>query len=402
MPLHTDNRGFIVTFLCFSPAAFFFVLIPLVLSAIPLYAGDAVEKIQVKNAYPLRTGLWVIEHAPEDDNQLRRFERELSRNPDIKGVILHDGWEEVEKEEGKYDFERFDKAAAVLRKHKVKYKLGVKAGIATPQYVYREGAAVFKTVVTNPHRSAYGSAVMIPVPWDYVYQKHYSRLIKTLGERYSSDPLCVSVSVTGANFMSAEMHLPKRAEDLEQWKSLGDYKAKLFEVYKKYIDEWAKAFPRQEISLHISPVLHMAPSEFVEKVIQYGISRYPGRFAIQNNVLTGRREDAGKEPYDIIIKYKGRVHHGFQSLAAFSGTDGRMGSIEMAALNVVHADGKYWELWTIDGMNPEVTQKISKAWDEARRIGYEAYKARLISGGSYLKAEDDTYYQKVKKMRRNR
>ena len=54
------------------------------------------------------------------------------------------------------------------------------------------------------------------------------------------------------------MHLPKRGEDLAKWKALGNYEEKLLDVYKKYTDEWAKAFPRQEISLHVSKVLDLA------------------------------------------------------------------------------------------------------------------------------------------------
>ena len=62
----------------------------------------------------------------------------------------------------------------------------------------------------------------IPVPWDAKYQENFSRLIAQLGERYGSDPLCVSVVLTCANFMSKEMHLPKTPEDRTKWSSMGD------------------------------------------------------------------------------------------------------------------------------------------------------------------------------------
>ncbi len=63
-----------------------------------------------------------------------------------------------------------------------------------------------------------------------------------------SDPLCVSVVLTCANFMSAEMHLPKTRQDLSRWQALGDYETKLLEVYKNFIDVWGTAFPKQELS----------------------------------------------------------------------------------------------------------------------------------------------------------
>ena len=68
--------------------------------------------------------------------------------------------------------------------------------------------------------------------------------------------------------------LTKTRQDLAKWQALGDYEAKLLEVYKKYTDEWAKAFPRQEISLHLSKVLDLPPS-FCERIIDYGLSKYP-------------------------------------------------------------------------------------------------------------------------------
>ena len=60
-----------------------------------------------------------------------------------------------------------------------------------------------------------------------------------------------------------------------------------------------------------------------------------------------------------------------------------MGSIEMAVLNVVHAKGEYWELWRGDGVKAETTAAIANAWEEARKLGYDGYKEKLIADGRY-------------------
>ena len=86
---------------------------------------------------------------------------------------------------------------------------------------------------------------------------------------------------------------------------------------------------------------------------------------------------------DLVQKYRDRAHHGFQSLASLSPPNERMGSIEMAALNIVHAGGEYWELWHGDGFSRETRVTVAKVWQEARRLGYDAYREKLISEGKY-------------------
>ena len=143
------------------------------------------------------------------------------------------------------------------------------------------------------------------------------------------------------------------------------------------------------------------PSSFFERIIEYGVSKYPERFTIQNCQLTGRREDTGKLSYDIIQKFQDRAHHGFQSVAGFSHGGERMGSIEMAVLNVVHAKGEYWELWRDDGLNTQTSAAIATAWEEARKLGYDAYKQKLIAEGRYQEQSGSHGRGKGKRGRRN-
>ncbi len=331
---------------------------------------------------PLRTGLWVMQKLPDDAATFAKFSTQVRKNPYLSGVCLHIPWDWIEKESGKPDFSAIDKTVAVLRGIGMKYQLCLKPGVYTPSFVYANGAQAFETKVTNPHRANVGEAVKLPIPWDPVYERDFAGIIGQLGKQYASDPLCVSVVLTCANFMSAEMHLPKTRRDLSRWQDLGDYEAKLFEVYRKFIEVWGTAFPKQDLSLHLSKVLDLPPS-FLERIVDAGLSKYPARFSIQNCQLTGRKEDTGMLSYDLVQKYRDRAHHGFQSLAGLSRPNDRMGSIEMACLNVVHAGGEYWELWHGDGFNVETAGAVSKMWQEAEKMGYHAYKKKLISEGKY-------------------
>ena len=346
----------------------------------------------------LRTGLWVTQRVPQNTGEMTEFKSMVQTNPHLSGVCLHIGWKDLEKESGHLDFSAIDKALDVLRAKGMKYELGVNPGVDTPSLIYQEGAQSFETQARNPHRSNFGQAVVIPVPWDPIYQSRFSHVIQQVGERYAADPLCVSVVLTCANFMGAEMRLPQSPEDRAKWNAMGDCEAKLLEVYKKYTDEWAKAFPKQAISLHLSQVLHL-PSTFFERIVDYGVNKYPKRFTIQNCQLSGRKEDTGLQSYDLVQKYRDRAHHGFQSVAGFSHSGERMGSIQMAVLNVVHAEGEYWELWHGDGLSVEISAAVDKAWQEAKQLGYEAYKKKLIAEGSYRQRSDDHYRPNARRAR---
>jgi hypothetical protein len=323
-----------------------------------------------------------MQRMPEDEGGVAKMAAEAKANPNLSGLCLHMAWNGIEKQDGQFDFTAVDRAVKALRGIGMKYQLCLHPGASTPDFVYAQGAKAFATKIMNPHKATYGQSIQIPVPWDPVYEEKFSRMIQELGKRYSSDPLCVSVVLTCANAISAEMHLPKSPEDRARWRSFGNYETSLLEVYKKFTDEWATAFPRQEVSLHLAKVLGL-PASFNEEIINYGLSKYPERFSIQNCQLTGRREDSGMFTYDLIQKYGSRLHHGFQSLAGLSQPSDRMGSIEMAALNMVHADGEYWELWHGDGLSVRTSAAVLKAWDEAKRLGYEGYKKKLISDGKY-------------------
>jgi hypothetical protein len=330
----------------------------------------------------IRTGLWVTQKLPLNQRDNEELESQLRENHNLSGVCLHIPWDEIEKVAGQPNFDAIDKTVAIFRRSGVKYQLCFKPGAFTPPFVFSDGAKAFETEVRNPHRADFGSRIRIPVPWDPTYEASFSRTIERLGDRYANDPLCVSVVLTCANFMSAEMHLPKDRSEITRWRALGDYGSELLGVYKKFTDLWASAFPKQEISLHISKVLDLPPS-FQEKIIDYGLSRYPERFSIQSCQLTGRKEDTGQMTYDLVQEYRDRAHHGFQSLAGLNGSDGRMGSPEMAALNLVHAKAEYWELWHGDGFSVSTSTEAARAWQEAKDLGYDAYKKKLMAAGKY-------------------
>ena len=346
-------------------------------------------------------GLYTSMAAPQSEEEAQKLLATLKSNAELSGLLVNAPWNTVEPERERYDFSALDRTIAVVRKAGKQYKLNVGAGMHSPAYIYTDGAARILTSVSNPNRSTYGNDVSVPVPWDPIYQKHFSRLIRKLGERYSSDPQCVGVTLTCANFMSSEMHLPRTPKDMEQWKKVGFTGDRLLAVYKKYIDEWAAAFPGRLVCLHMSlsaPMPDRTADQFAGQIVLYGIERHPKQFALQHNILHGRKETEPR-PDDPIFKYKDRVLHGYQSFASFLTTPQRQGTIEMAVLNFVRADAQYWELWKGDGTDAKTCARIAAAVAEARKLGYAQYKQKLIQAGLYRRADQDDWPQILERMR---
>ena len=86
-----------------------------------------------------------------------------------------------------------------------------------------------------------------------------------------------------------EFHQRGNAQDRSvprEIEPMGNYEARLLQVQNKYMDQWARAFPKQATSLHISQVLDLPP-KFNEQIIEYGLGKHPERFTIENCQFTG-------------------------------------------------------------------------------------------------------------------
>jgi hypothetical protein len=289
------------------------------------------------------------------------IESVLEGNQHLSCLFFGRVWSDLEPARGTYDWKLLDGAVEAARHKGRTYKLMFKPGTDTPDWVYAKsadgspGAAVFETVGPNSHRKdTYQKPIRIPIPWDATYLREFERFIRAAGERYASDPLCVAVAVTGANFQSAEAHLPKAPKDREKWNAL-EYRDKLSKAYERYIDIFAGAFPRQQLCLHLSVAID-ANDGVLEGAVAYGVQRHPDRFTLQNCQLSGKGNNAGLFSYALIQKYAGKAHVGYQSLAFLSeGQAGaRMGNPTKAVENFVRGHGEYWEVWDGNGRDPVI------------------------------------------------
>jgi acetyl esterase/lipase len=295
------------------------------------------------------------------ERYFKRFKKNLQNNPYISGVYLGIRWNDFEPQDNKYKFDRLDRLIQAIRDAGKTYKLSLVPGVHTPKFVYQNGATKLSTKVSNKFRPNYGEEVNIPLPWNKKYQTYFFRAIDQLAKHYASDKQLIAVSMTIANFMSPELHLPRTNADIKQWQQHVDYQHKIAQAWRTSLDHFATLFPEQQLCVELAmPITGM--DDKVEEMIEYGIKQYPQRFTIQSDQLNGKHDNMQIFSYRTILKYKNQLHNGFQNVAGwrYPKSCQRQGSMEQTIENYHRSGAEYVEIWFGDGESIEICRKLAK------------------------------------------
>jgi len=318
------------------------------------------------------------------EKYLQRIESVLQTNSYIEGLHLIVPWDKVEVAAEEYRFERLDQVINLAVVYGKKYKLAFLPGVATPDYVYAQGAEEFNTIVVNSNRADYGETIRLPLPWDTIYQSAFFRVTEKLAERYSYDYNLVAISCVGANFLSGEMHLPRTKIDMEKWENYPNYQNEIEQAWIDFLDHFATLFPQQQITLALAVPLP-GMKWHVEQIINHGIDNYPERFTLESAQLHGRNDNTKISSYQLLMEYQNWTNNGFQNLAGwqYPRSTKRQGSMEMTILNYIRADAEYMELWYGDGANIQTCEKLNEIYTRALNMGHDEFKNELIEQGLY-------------------
>ncbi len=351
----------------------FLTIILLVMTSASSFAGE--QPAPRKHLSGLVGGV-----AVDDDGllRIREMQRMLDTNPHVSGVLLMANWKTLQPKQNVFFWSNLDEAVELAHKHGRFYKLKIQPGTSTPEWVYKLGAEIFKTKGSNPYRKdTYQKEIALPVPWDPVYLKAFADLVAAVGERYADDPLCAGIVLTGANYQSGESHLPKLPEDREKWNKL-NYMKHLPGAYDSLIAIWAKAFPEQQLCLHVSVPISRDDG-LLDGVIERAAARYPERFTLQNCQLNGKRDNQSMYSYGLIQQYVGKLSVGYQSVA-YIGSE-RQGDTQVSIYNYVRGRGEYWEIWRGNALDAELCDYLVREIGRARAMGPAAYRKELEQAG---------------------
>jgi hypothetical protein len=136
------------------------------------------------------------------------FESDLRANHTLSGVCLHIPWSGIEKQAAKTDFTVLDKTIAVFRETRPNINSVCIPALILPILFDTEGGKRSRRKRKSSSGKLWQSA-QNSCSLGSGLPRYFSDIIQQLGKRYATDPLCESVVLTCANFMSAEMHLPK-------------------------------------------------------------------------------------------------------------------------------------------------------------------------------------------------
>jgi len=320
---------------------------------------------------------------------LQALDDTLNENQYLSGVYIIQHWDLIEPEAGSYQFERLDQVIGIIRQHNLHYKLAITPGIYCPEWLYESGCQAFQTTGSNPAREEiYQQPVKIPLPWDAVFQKYYFRVLQEVARRYAGDDSLYALTLTLANFMSPEWHLPYQKSDREQWAEYAGYAESIVGAWETGIDRFAVLFPGKQLVLEASS-WPIGDRDLGGAVIDYGATAYPERFSIQINHLIGRYDMLQNTSYRKLLdsrqKYGESLNIGIQNLKGWEYPAGReiQGSLEMSVYNYIQSGAEYWELWYGDGRNVATCQTLTGLITEANELGLEGYRQKLEREGQY-------------------
>ncbi len=323
-------------------------LVGTLLCATPLAAQEAGAGPAVRGIYALGDGTKPIPAA-------------ILRNPDVVGVSLRAGWEQVEPAENQYRWV-FDKEIARARAAGKKVMLRISAGTQTPQWVYAAGAEAFHFQDQNPFRADQGKREQIPVPWDPVFLKKWTAFVRAFGQKYASDDALVLVHLSGPVRRGAEMHLPKTESDKANWARIGYTSAKLIGAWKGVIDAYNQAFADKPLGLNVA--LPIEKDGVVEGVAAYAAEKLGPRLCVQHNGLSAKTAP-GWPQHKWVRAYRGRATVGFQMLCPVT-PQGRLnaegkrfgGSLDKALGIGLESGASYFEIYLADLQNPSLASEI--------------------------------------------
>jgi hypothetical protein len=275
--------------------------------------------------------------------------------PFIRGWLVRPGWDQIEREDGRYDWTYIDNEIAFAKRLNKRITLTLQGGPQAPAWLYDAGAKKFEFRL----RDFTGKEItrQMPVLWDEVYLRKWTALVRAAGKRYDGCETIVLVHMTAASENGLEMQLPHSDADQKRWKELGYTPERAGAAWKQVINSFGEAFPHKPLDVDIHPVL--GSDRLAEDVAEYGQRKLGKRFGVFGGWLSGRAlkdDEYHAGMHKLAAKYGKRNFAAFQSIASEMHNPKEFygGGLKAAVDQGLGWGSCYFEVWELDVVPPKM------------------------------------------------
>ncbi|MBI5709712.1 MAG: beta-galactosidase [Candidatus Eisenbacteria bacterium] len=218
-------------------------------------------------------------------------------NPSVAGVAVRTLWQTLETAEGQFDWSFLDGEIQTASAAGKKVSLAVGASSrGTPQWVYDAGAQPYRFIDQNPYHPTYGDTLTMPLPWDPVYLTKWTRFVRALGQRYAN-VTTLSYVKGSSGVVTNGWGLPQTDALGNSWAAYGYTPETLLAAMQVVVDSLLAAFPQTPAwvevgNIKFEPQLSGHVQSYVaEQIAAYGFQRYPDRFGVWREDISGCTPD---------------------------------------------------------------------------------------------------------------
>jgi hypothetical protein len=296
------------------------------------------------------------------------FQTATLSDPWVDGVVIRTFWSDVEPSLGVYNWTFIDSQVSAATDRGKRIVLIVLPGAFTPQWAL-QGVQVSQ--FDSKYGFTKGQPLNLPVPWDQAYLDRWYEFVKTLGQRYDSNPAVVLIPVAGPTSVSAEMSLPNGPDAIQQWTSLGYSTDKFETAWTSALAAYSQAFPTTQLGLTLYPGLPIPDLTASDKTRQdlagLAVGLYGSKMAVQTSGLSARKEDHPRLGFELVQQYAARTTVGFEMGTSATEKPDRMGGSDpVTALRQsidygLSAGANYLVIYEKDIDNPDLQDTLRYA-----------------------------------------
>jgi hypothetical protein len=207
-------------------------------------------------------------------------------NPDVDGVSLREGWNDLEPREGVFDWTYLDSAVATAAAARKQVLIRISTEAGRPSWVDTAVATAGGSFFTFDNN---GVTATIPVFWDPTYLAKETAMIAALGAHFTNNQTVKVVAVSFANAASEDWNVPHTPDYVTQWLALGYTTQKMLDAGRQAIDATMSAFPNQYVTLAVGgngPSLDPTPDYVARNAVVNARAVWGGRLIVQKNDLS--------------------------------------------------------------------------------------------------------------------